>query len=170
MDTPTTTPSTAAILGTPFPFIADYPENRMQPEGLILARDLQEQGFQTLAVSANPFISPSMGFDHGFSRFANLRFPDKDFAVTHLLWVAGERLGLPLPDMLRAGRVNPRVQAWLDSLDPGRPNFGYLHYMDPHNPYDPPPFREKPRDPDSPTAWQEGDPPVVFPPGLSASA
>jgi arylsulfatase A-like enzyme len=137
--TPTTTPSTAAILGAPFPFTSDFPENRMMPGEVTLASYLRSAGYRTGAVSANPFISAEMGFDRGFLRFDHLRFPEKDYAVTHVLWAAGEALGLPLPDMLRADRVRKRAVRWLRAQDGDRPVFVYLHFMDPHYPYTPHP-------------------------------
>ena len=135
--TPTTTPSTAAILGAPYPFTDDFPENRMVPAELGLAEYLAAAGYETGAVSANPFIAPTMGFDRGFQHFQNLRFPEKDYALTHVLWVLAEKLGLAMPDLFRGELVNVKVKNWLDSRTGEAPLFCYVHYMDPHYPYTP---------------------------------
>lgn len=77
-----------------------------------LAERLQEEGFTTVGISANPLIGPRHGFAQGFETFE------------HVPWQP-------------AARVNDRFQRWLRDKD-GVQWFAYLHYIDPHDPYAPP--------------------------------
>ncbi len=79
-----------------------------------LAESLQVRGYATAAFVANPFILSEYGFAQGFdhfdSRFANNTTP---------------------------GRVvNDAAVEWIQQRDVDKPFFAYLHYMDPHGPYD----------------------------------
>ncbi len=82
---------------------------------------LQNQGYWTLAVSASPIIrdqpsrfNPHGGYSRGFDVF--------DEAC---IWQSAECL---LNRLTITTRDKPRL----------RPLFSYLHFMDPHGPYDPP--------------------------------
>lgn len=82
------------------------------PEPVVtLAERLREEGYRTLGISANGWISRFFGFDQGFD----------ELAVVDDLWYAEE--------------VNRRLQPRLDRLRP--PFFLYVHYVDPHAPYEP---------------------------------
>jgi len=78
-----------------------------------IAESLQEVGISTFGISANSLISPNKNFDQGFEEMSILR-------------------NAPAEDVNAAA---------LDSIDrlSGHRWFGYLHYMDPHTPYDAPP-------------------------------
>jgi arylsulfatase A-like enzyme len=117
-------------------------------------------GYRTAVVSANSLVSPTFGFGRGVDFF----YCDAPSAVgrTVVMEMArnvGFRVGfmgwlpralrsldvlLPMPDRVfpfRGG--DPRVMnetflSWLDE-DPERDFFAYLHYMDSHAPYAPPP-------------------------------
>lgn len=87
-----------------------------RPDGLpdqvvTLAERLRDEGYRTLGVSANGWISGAFGFDQGFDE---LILRD---AVAH------------------AGDVNASFLPILDELEP--PFFLYVHYIDPHAPYEP---------------------------------
>ncbi|HJS75544.1 MAG TPA: sulfatase-like hydrolase/transferase, partial [Vicinamibacteria bacterium] len=85
-----------------------------------LAQVLREGGYRTAAfVGATP-LKRHTGIDAGFEHF------DEP--------AAGQR---------RAGATNKRVLSWLAARDDG-PFFLWVHYFDPHKPYDAPePFRSK---------------------------
>jgi len=72
-------------------------------------------GYETWGFSSNPHISAEFGFHQGFNRF--LETPSKDASVMIDLFL--EMLDSP--------------EARTD-----RPLFAYLHFMDVHNPYEPP--------------------------------
>ena len=76
-----------------------------------LAERLRTKGYQTMGVSANGWISNAFGFDQGFDELA-------------------------LEDSMgHAEDVNRKLVPRLDRLRP--PFFLYVHYIDPHAPYEP---------------------------------
>jgi len=77
-----------------------------------LAEALQKAGYATAAFSANPFIKAEHGFGQGFDLF---RF---------------------LGDKAPGDQVNEAALRWLAEREAGKPFFLYLHYMEPHAPYD----------------------------------
>ncbi len=77
-----------------------------------VAERLQEAGLTTFGLSANPIVGREEGFHQGFERFI------------HLPW-------------LRADQVNELFSAFLEEHQDLR-WFAYLHYIDPHDPYDAP--------------------------------
>lgn len=120
---PCTFPSANSILTGRFPtHFLGQPEKRLGiPEAIpSLAEILGDAGYATAAVSASPIVratpteyNPHGGFERGFGRFNE-----------GCLWS-------------HAGCVNRRARTFLDELP--EPFFLYLHYLDPHGPYDPPP-------------------------------
>lgn len=83
-----------------------------------LAEQLREAGYQTAAFVANPALSAREGFDRGFDAFVTR---DDTGGTT---WDA--------PDLEAA------FAAWRAAHPrDGRPRFVWLHYMDPHDPYEP---------------------------------
>jgi arylsulfatase A-like enzyme len=90
-----------------------------------LAEILAARGFATAAVSASPVVrksptrfNPGGGYDRGFTRFDEECLWKDAACVTRRAFAIGERLREPF--------------------------FLYLHYLDPHGPYDPPqPFRKQ---------------------------
>ncbi len=81
-----------------------------------LAERLAAAGYRTGAVSENPHVAPIFGFDQGFEFFEGR----KDFRGEAV--VSAER-----------------ALQWLADLPPAAPFFLYLHLLDPHGPYTPPP-------------------------------
>jgi arylsulfatase len=79
-----------------------------------LAESLQARGYATAAFVANPYILAEYGFAQGFDHF------DSSFAK----------------NTTPGGVVNDAAVAWLEQRDPQKPFFVFLHYMDPHGPYD----------------------------------
>lgn len=92
----------------------------------VLAERLSAAGYETLAVSANPFVSTTHGADRGFDLFVDLGWP-----------------GAPeegsFKDSIASPYVLDRVEYMLSSRRrSGRPVLLYVHLMDAHPPYDPP--------------------------------
>jgi len=82
-----------------------------------LAADAQAAGISTFGVSANPLVSHGTNLARGFEEFIEFE------------WGRRRR---------RAEHVNKAFFAWLDQHR-GRRFLAYLHYIDTHGPYSPPP-------------------------------
>lgn len=107
-----TKPSTASLLTGLHP-LRHQALDRLDrlPDGAVtLAERLRRAGYSTLGVSANGWISPGFHFDRGFATFL-------------------------YRDSLKSRALNRELQARLDGLRP--PFFLYVHYIDPHVPYEP---------------------------------
>ena len=90
----------------------------LPPSMTTLAEALGAGGYQTLGFTANPFLIEAFGFARGFDRFRF--YPGTYFA-------RGERL---VADAVDAAR----------DADGRRPLFTWVHFMEPHSPYTPPPL------------------------------
>jgi arylsulfatase A-like enzyme len=124
-----TFPSVNSIFTSRYPhYFLNQPEARIGiPDAFpTLAEHLQRAGWATYAVSASPIVrrtpsqfNPAGGFDRGFEVFDE-----------QCIWEKGEcvrKTGLRL----------------LRDHDRERPFFLYLHFMDPHGPFNPPPEHER---------------------------
>jgi arylsulfatase A-like enzyme len=126
------TPTSVSALLTSLPvpaFRGDF--LRGIPSGATsVAEVLSEAGYLTLAYSANPNCSATLGHDRGFDRFVE--------AYSSPALATGVRLRKDHPARI----VEPGVllQTALDDLDPTLPQpvFVYLHLLQPHAPYAPP--------------------------------
>lgn len=115
---PWTLPSTATILTgrAPSAHGAVRVGQRLSPAALTLPERLQDAGYSTVALSANPFVSATWGLEQGFDLFEQpLRAPGDHSSADALV-----RRGLELLDGECA-----------------RPCLLYLHFIDPHDPYTP---------------------------------
>jgi arylsulfatase A-like enzyme len=83
---------------------------------------LRDAGYETLGITTNPAISAEAGFSRGFDSYVQLFDPQA------LPFVAQP-----------AEKINQELFGWLADRDPNRPFFAYLHAMDAHEPYLPPP-------------------------------
>ncbi|RPJ44317.1 MAG: hypothetical protein EHM19_06980, partial [Candidatus Latescibacterota bacterium] len=141
--TPFTQPSTASILTGLYPQshgVRNHP-NLLVDERLTLAEVLAENGYMTAAFSSQGLLVPQWGFGQGFRLFERVGGA-AGFDVTILGRVL-ERLGVrPIDRNWRADAVSNMAVRWLDS-GPRAPFFLWLHYLDPHFPYDPPPGYER---------------------------
>jgi arylsulfatase A-like enzyme len=89
---------------------------------------LHDAGYETFGISTNPAVSVAAGLARGFDRFVELFGPEP-----------------ALPFVAQPSEsVNAELFRWLDHRDRARPFFAYLHAMDAHEPYLPPPaFRSR---------------------------
>ncbi|MCH2101183.1 MAG: sulfatase [Planctomycetes bacterium] len=129
--------------------------DRLSDDVPTLAEFLRDQGYRTAGFSANPQVSAFFGLTQGFDTFWNpgQYFQGRTFlralVRSELVKAALTRLsgkmtqaaeaslrGIPGSD---ADAVNAAVEAWIRSegISP-RPTFLYLHYLDPHDPYNAP--------------------------------
>ncbi len=115
-----TRPSTVSLL-TGLDPIHHRVEDRLDvipPSLPLLGERLQVEGYATFAAITNPHVSSAWAFDRGFDVFDDL-----------------EALGLGTG----ADAVVDHVVARIDALAESEPFFLYLHLIDPHTPFDPPP-------------------------------
>jgi arylsulfatase A-like enzyme len=88
------------------------------PDGFaVLAEQFRRAGFATLAIVTNRFLGAEHGFDRGFADFVEV-------------WETGRH---------DADRATDMALERLDHLTHEQPFFMWLHYLDPHTPYTPPP-------------------------------
>jgi arylsulfatase A-like enzyme len=83
-----------------------------------IAEALHAAGYRTIGFTANPFLIADFGFAQGFDRFRF--YPGPDFA-------RGETLVADLVDEARSSHND-------------KPLFAWIHLMEPHSPYTPPPL------------------------------
>ena len=106
----------------------------LSPDIPLLQERLGAAGWNTMAVVGSMALDGAMGLSRGFDVY------DQQF---------GTGLGLPFED--RADGVTMRALAAVDSRpDPNQPLFLFVHYYDPHLPWDsaPPTVRSRFADPD----------------------
>jgi arylsulfatase A-like enzyme len=84
--------------------------DRVPDEIVTLPEVLSAAGYKTYAVTDNVNICERGGFSQGFDRFANFEYES-------------------------APVVNTQVREWKEEIERGGKYFLYLHYMDPHWPY-----------------------------------
>lgn len=131
-----TRPTTTTILTGLLPRTHNVFSHRdaLAPQAVTLAERLRERGFHTAGFVTNPNVAPNFGLDQGFELYR-----------------------LVGPKRRTAAGINEVAAEWLDSVwKKDAPFFLYLHTMEPHAPYDPPPaflprFAPGPRNP----AWTQ---------------
>jgi arylsulfatase A-like enzyme len=107
-------------------------------EDVLLAPVLHDEGWHTIAISANPFVSPFHGFGAGFDRFFEVRSarraagPGLRGRVRSLL----DGLLADVDDGLSA--VEETFQRALGEAPADRPWFAFVNLMECHAPYLPP--------------------------------
>jgi arylsulfatase A-like enzyme len=131
---PTTFPSVSSLFTSRSPVEFHTPEARelgIPGEFVTVAEVLRQHGYETGAVSGNPIVRrhpgtgddrADGGFDQGFEHF------DEQCSARTLEDVAPHS----------APCITERALAMLDGFGEG-PFFLYVHYLDPHHPYAPPP-------------------------------
>jgi arylsulfatase A-like enzyme len=154
--------------GTPVAFPAiltgTYPMlyggcSRLSPDRPILARRLQNEGYETAAFTSNPHLFDKYGYEVGFDEFNQYQktgenddghhsplerirltvqpYLDNDSRLYdvarriyyYLLTATDERPYAP------ADEINDHVIDWLDARDGDNPFFAWVHYMDVHYPF-----------------------------------
>jgi arylsulfatase A-like enzyme len=153
-----TTPSVASL------FTGLYPTSHgvlsaihALPQGLpTLAEHFRSYGYATGGFVGNQILTARNGFSQGFEFF----FPQEPPFWCHHLRTAFERIAKQAtrPSMVSQGwRLNVEARRWLEHAT-GRPRFAYVHYVEPHSPYEPPSKNRDAVAPDAPPGPK--DPPL----------
>jgi len=123
---PTTLASHVSMLSGNYPQTHGVPLNGsvIHPDNVMLAERLRAAGFHSAAFLGSFALDARNGFDQGFDHF------DAEFDL--LLGDSGDD-----QDQRRADRVTDAVLDYVDGR-PGESVFLFVHYFDPHHPYDPP--------------------------------
>ncbi len=113
---------------------------------ITLAEILRDRGYQTIAVSNNPNVSPGTNLTQGFDTFAEpprLSFTTRCCLYTFIkqVWAREEALGALLGRWFvydpGGHATTPVIAQHLRRRDPNRPLFLFVNYMEPHLPYEP---------------------------------
>jgi len=128
---PLTTPSHCSILTGTYPLYHQVRNNgsyALSSEMVTLAEVLNNQGFATAAFVSSFTVDSRFGLDQGFTVY------DDNFA-------AGQAFKA-LNSERKADKVFESFARWLNKT-PSQPFFCWVHFFDPHLPYNPPaPFNE----------------------------
>ncbi len=145
---PATTPSHVSILTGVLPPAHGSRFNAVPVSAGIstLAEVFAQHGYETAAfVSAFPVTAEVSGLDRGFEIYDQYLVPDRGPQLLYrsrpasLLFSAG----LLHRAERKAWMTDAWIYHWLSARDHWRPFFLWVHYYDPHLPYDPPrPWRE----------------------------
>jgi len=130
-----TVPSVFSIFTGAFPHKHGYydPYYRLNRPSVTLARRLRQNGYTTVAFSANNLVCPSLGFGEGFEDFYEFEFAKLGSSLQSKI---GRRVAL----FSRSGDAGGmelvrRFQAWVTrtrAANSQRPFFAYLHFMEVH--------------------------------------
>jgi arylsulfatase A-like enzyme/predicted Zn-dependent protease len=123
---PMTLPAHSSMLcGTnpPYHGVHTNLEYHLGPSNVTLPELLREQGMVTGAIISSFVLDARFGLNQGFDSY------DDQFDETHSVGHINERKG---------GEATTKALAWLDEHE-NAPFFLFLHYFDPHDPYQPPP-------------------------------
>jgi len=101
-------------------------EHQLPDAVVTLAEVLQQAGYETAGFTTNAQVGPDVGFGQGFDVYELVMSKDSPSVPAS------------------AKELNTRVFAKLAERHTARPFFLYVHTVDPHSPYAPPPaFRER---------------------------
>jgi arylsulfatase A-like enzyme/Flp pilus assembly protein TadD len=134
---PLTCPSHCSILTGTYPLFHQVRNNgtyTLAPELETLAEALKIKGLKTAAFVSSFTVDSRFGLDQGFDVYDDQLAPDQTFKA-----LTSER---------KADKVFDSFSRWMDR-NTVQPFFVWIHFFDPHLPYDPPsPYREQfPDDP-----------------------
>lgn len=138
---PTTTPSHCSIMTGVYPPEHDANNGRPMREGFpTIASVLSANGYETIAfTSATTTRSINSGLNRGFGDYVDSLVPwstlfsRDEFQNLLFFYLAGLAQRSQIPGEV----VTHRALHWLDTRK-DRPFFVWLHYFDPHDPYDAP--------------------------------
>lgn len=122
---PSTAPAIASILTSRYPRdhgLTQFATTWLDRELLTLAEILAEAGYATAAFVSNPVLEPTRQLDQGFGVY-DITLTRREPSRPHL----AER---------EAEATTDAALGWLASQRP--PRFLWVHFQDPHGPYDPP--------------------------------
>jgi len=133
---PETLPSMTSMLTSTYPIDHGVRQNGYELPGIpLLAELLGAHGYASAAFTSSIVLHPQSGIYRGFDHY------DVDARDPFLLWDSGQR---------SAAATTDAAIAWLDRKTRGRTEglFLWVHYIDPHSIYaPPPPYDTRFRDP-----------------------
>lgn len=137
------TPSTWTIPSVASLFTGLYPSahgittaiQRLPEDAAMLAEHFRTYGYRTAAFVGNQIVTGSNGYAQGFERFFPPSAPWWTYHRRTALELIATRLVKP-ESGAREWRLNLECLRWLKENE-GHPRFVYLHYRDPHSPYEP---------------------------------
>lgn len=105
------------------------------PDAVTLAQVFAENGYVTAAFVDNTWLSPSRGYDKGFRSFELMG--DVKLLPRFLIARSFETVYRPFHPYARhrGAQLTDRALAWLNDRPQG-PFFLWVHYLDPHLPYE----------------------------------
>jgi choline-sulfatase len=128
---PLTLPSHATMLTGRYPFATGVRVNgihRLADEETTLAELFGRRGYATSATVSAYVVTRRFGLAQGFDAY------DDSLGMDNLFRYFSE---------VPADETRRRFGRWLDGRPAGRPFFAWIHFYDPHGPYEPPePFRQ----------------------------
>jgi len=135
--TSSTGPSHASLFTGTCPLTHGLLKNGFSLDGgaRTLAEMLAGRGYQTAGVASSFVLDRRFGLDQGFDTWLD------DFDAEHASVSVDEWLGHPIRQGFdrRANAATDRALRWLWlERDPDRPFFLFVHYFDPHAPYEAP--------------------------------
>jgi choline-sulfatase len=131
-----TAPSHATIFTGRYPISHGVVKNglSLSQDQETLAEKLQANGYQTAGFVSSFVLKGKFGWSQGFSTYRD-DFDASDATAKIESW-EGHRIDEAFD---QRGDVTTReVTRWLWERDRGRPFFLFVHYFDPHSPYEPP--------------------------------
>jgi len=165
-----TRPSTASVLTGLFPSAhgQNYLASVIPPQARMMPDAMSEYGYRTAFITANPMVNRASGFAQDVDYYAGSgarvnaslawclfkadsvlkKALNRKMSVLYRLFkIIRDRGETQTVSEKDSGWVNAELLKWLDG-ESDAPFFAYVHYMDPHTPYDPrPPFDTMFRDP-----------------------
>jgi membrane-anchored protein YejM (alkaline phosphatase superfamily) len=138
---PFTLPSHSTMLTGTYPATHGVRENiatRLGDSAVTLAEVLKSRGYQTAGFIGSVVLESGTGIEQGFDTYDDL------FLREHR--TVEDRSGIQKD----AGTVKRSFVRWLDESGRSSPFFSFIHFYDPHAPYDPPaPFRSDQGNPET---------------------
>jgi arylsulfatase A-like enzyme len=126
--TPLTLPSHASMLTGLYPIRHLARDNSMAPlpeSAVTLAERAADRGLETAAFVAATVVGSGLGMDQGFHHFSQPPVPTRSSVTTQF------------PER-KADEVAAEVVEWIAGRQDDRPFFLWVHFFDPHHPYEPP--------------------------------
>lgn len=129
-----TAPSHATLFTSKFTLAHGLVKNgqTLGRENTTLAETLGENGYQTAAIVSSFVLDSKFGLDQGFAHYDDVFNPME--ATIHIPEWEGQTLKDPFDR--RGDYTTERALEWL-SLQRKEPFFLFIHYFDPHFPYEP---------------------------------
>ncbi len=123
-----------------------YDTRKLAEDIPTIAQVLKRHGYQTAGFVNNSQVGALVGFDKGHDKFVEVwkgvaTGSLVERAVRGLIRKAREALG---HQDMGAARTNREFKDWIGNRETEKPFYAFLHYIEPHNPLNPPnPYRNK---------------------------